>query len=380
MKRQYALLGAASALSMLCAPLAAHPLDDASIWVYEGARPEAKTPPPAQPGQAAKPSDAPESFFMTVFPETGERRLTLDVPARRALKAKDAAPPGGGHHAWTAALGIRRETLDWNIAPLNGVPNVLSELEWETNMVELRIDGEWIAANGFTLTGEMTYASGFSGEARDSDYLRNDRQGEFSRAYAKPRSSTASRLALGLGWRIAPHSRVGLTPLLGYAYQEQDLRMRHGRQAVSVSHPELGIYPPPLGPFHGLDASYQPRWHGPWLGFRLEARGDIFDLRLGAKRQWFDYRANADWNLRDDFAHPRSYTQHGYSRGWQWELGGRWKLSPQSAITFTLEQQQQHLKNGTDRVFFSSGHSSTTRLNRVNWESWSAALGWRVDF
>lgn len=378
MRRQCALLALTAAFS---APLMAHPLDDASIWIYEGAQSETKASPetPTRPETANQPS-APDSFFMTVFPETGERRIALDVSARPAAKAKERTAPEGSHHAWTAALGVRHETLDFNIAGPGGFPDVISELEWETNLAEIRINGDWMAAKGFTIAGEAAYASGFSGEVRDSDYLENGRQAEFSRSYSKSNGSTASRLALGLGWRIVPRSRVALTPMLGYAYQEQDLRMRHGRQVVSVSNPALGIYPPPLGPFHGLDANYQPRWHGPWLGFRLDARGDIFDLRLGAKWQAFHYRADADWNLRGDFAHPRSYTQHGDSYGWQWELGGRWRLSPQSAITFTVEQQQQRLENGTNRFFFADGRSTKSRLNRVNWESWAAALGYRVEF
>ncbi|MDR1064358.1 MAG: hypothetical protein LBL48_10610 [Azoarcus sp.] len=380
MKKQRALLALVSTFS---APLWAHPLDDASIWMYDGARLGAKTPPAmvtqsattAQPATDA-PSGAPATFFMTVFPENGERRDAPDAPAQSAADAEEGANPKGQRHAWTAALGYRRERLDFNIAGPGGTPNVLSELKWETEMAEFRLNGDWMAANGFTVAGELAYASGFSGKVRDSDYVYSGRRGEFSRSYSKPHGSTESRATLGLGWRIMPHSRIGVTPMAGYAYQEQDLRSRHGRQVVS----DFG-FGVPLGPIHGLDSHYRPRWHGPWLGLRLDAHlGKRFDLRFGLKQQWYRYRAEADWNLRSNFEHPVSFRHHGSSSGWQAEIGALWHLSAQSAITFTLDRSEQRLRNGTDRTFFSSGESTKTRLNGVNWDSWAGALGWRLDF
>ncbi|MDR0702502.1 MAG: hypothetical protein LBF61_08895 [Azoarcus sp.] len=377
MKRRHVTLAVLWALS---APLPAHPLDDAGVWIYEGAPPEA----PAQPS-------APDTFFITVFPENDGRPLAQDIPPRRTANMAHGAEPEGRANAWTASLGYRRETLDWNIAGSDGTPNVLSELDWDMEMAELRINGEWMAANGFTIAAEAAYASAFSGEVRDSDYDLDRRKHEFSRSYSKSRRSTVSRLALGLGWRILPRSRVGLTPMLGYAYQEQDLRARHGRQVLSepcvfcdADADGIGgdiITPPVDTRLTGLDIHYQPRWHGPWLGLRLDAHiGSRFDLHIGAKYQWFSYRANADWNLREDFRHPRSYTHHGDSRGWQWEIGARWRLSEQSAITFTVDQHQQRLEGGTDRTFFANGTTTKTRLNAVNWDSWGAALGYRVEF
>lgn len=378
MKRRYALLALASAFS---APLPAHPLDGASMWVDgdargEGeARPMVKVRPGAQahPPAETAPSGKSPALFMTVFQENGTRQVTLDAPARHAAGLESGARRRG---AWTVALGYRRETLDFNIAGPDGVPNILSELEWEVDMAEIRVNGEWLADNGFFMTGELAYASGFAGEERDSDYAFDNRHGEFSRSYAKSHGSTDSRVSLGLGWRFPPRRDVGITPMLGYTYQEQDLRSRKGRQVISTS--DLTPFP---GPFHGLDTHYEPRWHGPWLGLRVDAHlAERFGLRLGVKRQWFAYHADADWNLRDDFEHPRSFTQHGHSRGWQWEVGAHWRLSPQSAITFSLERHTQRLRNGTDRTFFADGQSSTLRLNGVNWDSWAASLGYRMDF
>ncbi|MDR2093111.1 MAG: omptin family outer membrane protease [Azoarcus sp.] len=384
MKRQQVRLAVLWALS---APLAAHPLDDAGVWVYEDAPSGAE----ARPEATATQPGAPDTFFITVFPETDGKRPAREAPARRAANVAHGAEPEGRVNAWTASLGYRRETLDWSIAGTNGFPDVLSRLDWDVEMAELRINGEWMAANGFTIAVEGAYASAFSGEVRDSDYDLDRREHEFSRSYSESHRSTASRVALGLGWRILPHSRVGLTPMLGYAYQEQDLRARHGRQVLSepcaicdADGDGIGgdIITPPVGTrLTGLDIHYQPRWHGPWLGLRLDARiGSRFGLHVGAKYQWFNYRANADWNLREEFAHPRSYTHHGDSRGWQGEIGMRWRLSAQSAITLTVDQHQQRLKRGTDRTFFADGRTSKTRLNDVNWDSWGAALGWRVEF
>jgi hypothetical protein len=153
--------------------------------------------------------------------------------------------------------------------------------------------------------------------------------------------------------------------------------MRDGRQVISA----YGWRNGEIGPFSGLDARYAPRWHGPWAGMRLDTLAtEKWRAQIGIRRQWFDYRAEADWNLRADFQHPVSYTHEGKSRGWLGEASLIRRLSAHASLSLRLAYQKQALKNGKDTVFFSDGKQGSTRLNEVNWQSWSVLLGYRLDF
>ncbi|MDR2093110.1 MAG: hypothetical protein LBP58_07335 [Azoarcus sp.] len=392
MKRQYALLTLVSAFS---APLVAHAVDGTSIFARDDARlgAKAQSGTEASPGMTARFGGG-NSFSMTAFSDVGKRRTMPNMLAQNTVDANGGigadvakgANPREWTASWGAAIGYRHASLDFNIGYDNGLPDwpdVLSELKYDAEMNELRVNGDWKLFNGLVVTGEAAYAYGFSGDSRDSDYASSGRRDEFSRSYAKTHGSTARRLALGAGWRIPlPTRRIGVTPLAGYAYQYQDWRVRHGRQAVS----EPGLIggdhvPPPVGRrLHGLDSHYKPSWHGPWLGVQLDANlARQFDLRFGLKHQWSRYYAEGEWNLRRDLK-KTGFKHHGDSKGWQTEIGAIWRFLPHNALSFTLDWGEQRLTNGSERKFFSDGTTSKIRLNEVNAESWGASLGYRMDF
>jgi hypothetical protein len=296
-----------------------------------------------------------------------------------AIQPQASRNPWAGKGTVNPSIGLRHDKLNFTISGPNNQPNILSELEWKTDMTEFRLNGGWLSNNGFTVIGELAYASGFAGEGQDSDYLYNDRQGEFSRSYSKTKGSTSNRASLGLGWRFSPHSSLGLTPLVGYTYQKDKLRSRHGKQVINFD-PNTGA-PGYIGPFDGLDSRYSPHWQGPWLGAQIDTRvGERFDFLFSAKHQWFDYRAEANWNLRSDFAHPKSFRHTGDSHGWKLEAGTAWRFFPRSALTFTLDWQSRRLSNGKYRVYFADGTSGETRLRSVTWESFSGVIGYRFTF
>ncbi|MDR1423620.1 MAG: hypothetical protein LBI92_03300 [Azoarcus sp.] len=331
--------------ALLSAPLAAHPLDEANIWVYETpqARPAAPVAKIRRVAEPPAPGDAAASFI-------------------------------DGNATWSISLGYRRETIDYNIAGAGGVPNIVSELKWKTDMAELRVDFDWEGDEGFVAEMDLAHATAFDGRNRDSDYLYDNRRGEFSRSYAKVDGSSATRLSAGVGWRFDPFARVSFKPMLGYAYQEHDMRMRHGVLVIDTVYGDLGR-------FHGLDSHYRPSWRGPWLGLRIDAQPtERFAFNISAKRQWFKLRADSTWNLRGDLAQPTTHRQKGDSYGWQLGMGAAWWLTPERALTLRLDQQMLRLRRGDRYYYPASGGRGRTDLNEVNLDSWSAAVGYQQRF
>lgn len=312
--------------------------------------------------------------------------FTAEAPIRAADETADEAPlelrwagvDSLGH--LTLAAGYRREAMRFAIASdITGTqtPNILSELKWQVPMLELRLDAGWTHASGFTLAGRFASAHAVGGgRVRDSDYLLDDRAGEFSRSHADPDESKANDASLGAGWRFRLGPRAEVAALAGYALHRQEFRMQHGRQVVSA--PPMNV---PLGPFPGLDSHYSPEWRGPWLGLEGSARlGERLALHGALKYLRLRFRAEADWNLRSDFAHPVSFRHRGDGDGWEARLGARWRLAAGQELSLDFMRRRFDIEDGIDTTLFAGGAISTIRLNEARTDAWSLGLGYRIFY
>ncbi|MDT8383917.1 MAG: hypothetical protein RRB22_05840 [Gammaproteobacteria bacterium] len=292
------------------------------------------------------------------------------------------------------SLGYRLDALDWSIDgagnPVGSEPNILSELEWrDTEIVQLKAELVGTNRAGFYFRGSAALGRSFDGENQDSDYAGDNRTLEFSRSLNDTNGSEVLDLGGGLGYTffLGVDQAIRLVPMVGYSYHQQRLRMRNGNQVLwdadnaAIYDPGI-VSGPPLGPFAGLDSSYEAHWFGPWLGVDLRmdlAGGSAVFARVEAHQA--TYFAQADWNLRDDFAHPVSFEHEADGRGWVLELG--WQALPsryQWTWGVTLSLQDWTTNSGTDRTFFADNTFSEGRLNGANWSSRSLSIGLNKAF
>lgn len=275
--------------------------------------------------------------------------------------------------------GYRTDSLDWNIAGnfLGEDPNVLSELDWKNlDIFELRSKGTltYSLRQGLALfgRGHLGYGRILDGKNRDSDYDFDNRTGEFSRSINDADSGEVFDALLGAGPALSFHEgRLVVAPLIGYSYHRQNLVMINLNQVI-----------PDTGPFPGLDSSYDAQWWGPWLGVDLTLQPlPGASLVLTIERHWADYLAEADWNLRDDLQHPKSFEHQGDGDGFVLAAGGSWDLGQGLSLDLDLIWRDWKIKGGRDRFFSADGTVGGTRLNAVNWESFSALAGvtWQFD-
>ena len=132
---------------------------------------------------------------------------------------------------------------------------------------------------------------------------------------------------------------------------------------------ETRLYPRP-GPFPGLDSTYVAEWNGPFLGLD-------FTLKLNNKHtvfaeieyHWADYYAKADWNLRSDFAHPKSFEHVSDGTGLVISTGCTTSFNNNWTMNIKFDYQDWSADYGIDRTFFADGTIGVTRLNEVNWKS-----------
>jgi hypothetical protein len=264
--------------------------------------------------------------------------------------------------------GYHHGRLLWNIAgDLDGEnPNILSELTWsELQIYHLQAQGE-IATDAFALRALLGYGWILAGDNQDSDYNSDDRTDEFSRSYSDGKGGYLLNGSVAIGPRYELKALpMTVIPLFGLAYHRQAMVMTDGVLVISK--------PPstqPLGPIDGLNSSYTTNWISLILGVDVEYRITRW-LSLAAVLSVFPsaYLAQADWNLRTDYAHPVSFVHRTAGIGFQGELSvglminRHWLLEPGVGIDYWFGG------SGIDETFRAAGGSVATRLNEVIWKS-----------
>ncbi len=286
--------------------------------------------------------------------------------------------------------GYRKENLDWNIASNTTgttTPNILSELKWNNiRSYQISGKGEIIVPEGY-LRGLYMNASGYrgwitDGRNQDSDYLGNNRTEEFSRSNNKASNGSTIGGSAALGYafdweNIEPVQLLRLIGMAGYAYDEQKLQMTGGNQTLTG----CGFLGPdyicgiPLGPFAGLDSRYNARWSGPFLGLDLSGHfAQRHFLRMRGQYHWASYHGEANWNLRSNFLHPRSFEHQADGTGYVLALMYGFSLT--HSLDLSLEGQYERFSTdpGVDYTYSLFGQG-VTRLNEVNWDATTFRAG-----
>lgn len=280
-----------------------------------------------------------------------------------------AALSSGLDREYSLSVISRVDELDWNIAGnTSGTsPNILSELTWtDLESLGLEIKGSAPVNNRMYLRGSFRYSWIYSGANQDSDYSGNNRTQEYSRSNNNSDSGSVWDASGGLGF-VLLDGPFFIAPVGGFSYHKQNLTITDGFQTI-----------PATGPFAGLNSTYEARWFGPWAGLDLwytRPRSRSFTLSMSLEYHVLWYRAEADWNLRSDFSHPKSFEHWATGNGILLTIDSVHRLKSGISINYGIDVRAFMVHNGTDRVYFSSGAISDTKLNEVNWTSSSIYLG-----
>jgi hypothetical protein len=273
-------------------------------------------------------------------------------------------------------LGTRSDDLFWNIAGTNNTPDVLSELTWsDMEIYQLRI-GYHAEERNYVMRLKGMVGTIADGNNQDSDYAGSGRTLEESRSNNNS-DGTLGDLSLGFGYRFSARfgeQSVSLTPLIGYAYQWQDLNINNGYQTVSNP---VTFTPPAVGPIANLNSTYDLQWDGPWFGLdaTLQLTPALTVNATYEAHRSTDYYAEADWNLSTAFAHPISFTHRADGDGFYATLGADYRLSDTLSVYGYLEKYEFDTDPGIDRVFWAAGGTTDSTLNEVHWESSGIMLG-----
>ncbi|MFO7606402.1 MAG: hypothetical protein R6W72_08900 [Desulfurivibrionaceae bacterium] len=275
--------------------------------------------------------------------------------------------------------GYRIDKLDWNIASdLSGgaTPNILSELVWEDlEIYQLGLKSDWRISNRRVpflglLTGTVNYGSIFAGAGHDTEYAGDNRTLLISRSDHDGGDGEVWDLSVAAGPEFLLFGgRIGLSPLLGYSYHEQNLTIEDGLQTF-----------PPHGSFSGLDTSYDAVWKGGWLGINLRLT-PIDSLVLFGRFEWHEAEYLAEANLRDELQQPVSLEHSAdEAEAMVVRVGGELAVSSHAWLGVEAVYQDWQAEEGVENFSLADGSISQVRLNEVNWESFGVMLGLKVVY
>lgn len=272
------------------------------------------------------------------------------------------------------APSVRIGELAWNIADSDGDPDVLSELTWsDLTVAGLEVEASGVLKGAVEALGRVRAGWILRGDNRDSDYLYDDREGEYSRSNNDASDGVVWDASVALGYRLERGGLFSVLPLVGVEVAQQRLSMSDGYQTVS-KWPSAA----PLGSFAGLDSSYVATWWGPWVGVegRLATRAGL-RARAAIGYHVARYYAWADWNLRTDFRHPKSFDHRAWGQALSAEAAFEVPLSEWALLCLRAEMTLAGATDGTDRTYWIGGVVGETELNEVSWRSFAASAGMR---
>lgn len=340
-------------------------------------------PPPPPPSAVSSPQSGQQGIFGGLSESsiynagsneadsgTANASIYTEEPAARRnyLKGLDGYIVGG----------YRNDRFDWNIASELNSPipeNILSELKWKIQSTQLETGVSYTVPSGFLknlyLEGAYDTSTAFSGDNQDSDYAYSGRNAEFSRSNNDSSDSSAdsTRFALGYSMNMMPGNdgrdfTTTFTPVIGLSMDDQHYVMTDGFQTI-----------PAYGAFDGLNSTYDATWDTQFIGFRMQYANHVNSLKISGDYFMGDYEAEANWNLREEFMHPRSYTHTSDANGYKIGVSYSRKVLDGFGIFVAASYMVMRGDDGLDTVYFTDGTTAMTALNEVNLASQFYSIG-----
>jgi hypothetical protein len=286
--------------------------------------------------------------------------------------------------------GYRRDDFEYNIGTRSGVPNIISELKWrDIDIATLNIGSTLRVNQKWLFNVDLLYGRIYDGRNQDSDYQGSNRTQEFSRSNNDADKGDVLDISGYVGYDFLfdssdnDYARINIIPKLGLSYKSQNFTMTNGVQTVAVDAPSFGFTAPSLGPFVGLDSTYDTTWFGPWTG--IEFKFGItpkFTVSSNFELHYADYSSNANWNLRSDFAHPKSFSHDAHGFGLVSSIDGKIDLGPTLSLTMSLNYQYWRAdQDGEITRYLSDGRVIKGQpFNEAKWRSFGTNLGLVYEF
>jgi hypothetical protein len=233
----------------------------------------------------------------------------------------------GSHSCFQLSIwmeeGVRTDDFKWVLMGpgTNPVPKIVSKVKWKDLKIR-QLGGGIKFLTGSHVYGRFNGDFGWivEGKVKEVDHFPLTVGDQPTIVQSASSSNRADKgqvydLSTGIGYQFLWFNhQFKFSPLIGYSYHSQHLRMPNLDHLHYYSKDSL-----PLTPLFQRSL-YKARWYGPWLGVDLSYQlGCGLQLFGTYERHWDFYRASGRWILRSDL--PPHFAQHANARGYIMNLG-----------------------------------------------------------
>ena len=279
-------------------------------------------------------------------------------------------------------LEMSYSELVWDIASsasATTTPNVLSELSFRDirslgYVINLGYMNRFDNNIAFVLEAEYADSRIRSGRAQDSDYASDNRTDEFSRSFSDIESDSINYFSLATGIKTRWLNTKGhyLSFLIGYKKHNVDITMTNG--VVEIPEADAGSLIP------GLNSTYNSEFRSIFAGLSTEHVFSWGTIGFRYDLYYTDLKAEADWNLRTDFAHPVSFEQVGDGKGYAATLGYTYNHNRNWDYSIDYVVTKYHIQDGYDQTYFSDTTSFIVKLNNSEYKQEAIRIGVSYNF
>jgi len=283
-----------------------------------------------------------QGLNMIIFDENNvtDDSIVKPVSAKKAAVAVDERK----HHYWSFGLktGYQNESLAWKTT----APQVKEN--WHAvDLWNIQADLELKLPVGFLVRGRALYGGTFAGDLLQSNEFGDTNQAQLTSGYAVEFSGAVGYEFL-LGKRNSQSIWGGITPLVGYEYQEQE--------------------------YKATNKNYKTKWQGAWIGLDMvlgfEKSHEIF---MNSSLHWADFNAEGNQSL---YSLEHSAKSQGYKAG----IGYRFRPSDAWALSVGFNYQHWDTKSGNESLIFPSASVIESELNSVMRDVYGVNAGVEFNF
>lgn len=263
--------------------------------------------------------------------------------------------------------GLHQQYLDWSIAGnIHGEnPNIYSELIWHKmrgNSTEIQVGYRFWKQFKYQATAEKTFIR--SGKVSDQDYANDNRLHPVFSAFLDSNKGYSWRIENQVSYIFCLKKDFTATAEIGYSISRESFFLTDDNFSVANKK---------------LNSNYKTKWNGITAGLNAEY---LFWKKWSVigkiNYHSLNYNAVADWNIIEDFAHPKSFTHQAKANAWGFNIAPKYKLHKHLFLYADWSYLRSKAKKGVDQLFLTSGQHVFTKLNGVNRMSERISLGMQI--
>ena len=283
------------------------------------------------------------------------------IIANTLYPSVDTGQPTG---SFTLRQGISYSNFSWSISQSSLDNRPLSHLSYEdiemdTTAVEMNISKLLgFKPSYWDISVQMSYGKVQSGTLIDNDYVYSmGEQSLSTQTTASLKGSTNYGLEIGANRALNASRTSNLDMLLGFTLVRDIYKQTNGYQTYSQGR----AFTTPLE-IDGLDSRYEALWLGPYVGLAQHYNLGQNKFTFSSKLRGHVYSGEGYWNLRKEFAQPKSFEHSAFGAGIEIKANHILNLTSSMRIEQHVGFDHNRTLSGKDTVFYANGSSMETNL------------------